>query len=356
MSGVTNHTHSSSSVDLTTDLESSLFFIFNGYSSSVIANLNDNRSLHDVFYSPCSWNSFLPNQRLRELKESLQSLCACSEIEDLDYCLQQKLASLQTWKTPPKGSETVLLDPLVNKAILDEIVSWLKSPFISVSKDLPPEGKSYLCSTVKTEYRVEFNNSSFRYVLMASEAKGVDASHFNCMMQALEAASDASVYMRQKSSLPSKDCATPGILVYSDVIQFYGVYLVDDFPVTVLLSRPLCYTDVVDRRAIARGIFACAKYVAKTVDLLQVPGVLHGQENRLLFNFNSFFFKPIRTNPKRDLYDEMPVIAAGISNAKINVERVLNVYQAIYRCDEALAEQYVAMPLGVMCFSPRADH
>lgn len=79
--------------------------------------------------------------------------------------------------------------------------------------------------------------SSNHVVLIACEAKGLDASLSACFSQAVRAACDFAVDQYQRFQLSSEDIVALFVLTSSDCFQFGVVYLVEPcYPCPVLLT------------------------------------------------------------------------------------------------------------------------
>lgn len=141
------------------------------FSASVIAH-QKNRHLYESFLLPCSSNTFIPNERLRILRNLIADETIDSQLcEDINLHLQEVLLSLRTWKYPSGGSESVLLDPLCS-LILNQIMrnapeSEYKS-YMSVMKD-NFFFKPVMCKNAKSEHRIDYNKNGKKYVLFTSE-------------------------------------------------------------------------------------------------------------------------------------------------------------------------------------------
>ena len=319
----------------------SLYEFFSSMSSSAIA-LSSNRQLYDPFLFPCSSNTFIPNRRLQKLCNLIKFGSFNNNlIQDIDYQLQQSLLSLKTWTYPTEGSETVLLDPSVNCIILNIINSNVLKEIqnISFKKDLCPF-VPLMCKNVKSVYHIDYNN----WVVFTSEAKGVEDSQYVCLIQALEIAADSSLYLSRSTKLSYELCSTPGIIVCGDKIQFYGVYLVQDFPVIVYLTPPLSYINVEDRLMISRAILACVQYIIDTTGFIQFAKIIYPLRS-LKFDYHSYFYKPIRANSKFKVSCPDQNL---ISNVMTNVERIMYIYQKIYSKYNEKTHEFIALPLGLM--------
>lgn len=294
-----------------------LFHPLRDVSASAIAN--HNRALYEAFLMPCSSNTFIPNERLRMLRNQIVNGSYGEQlIRKINLVLQEQLLFLKAWEYPAGGSESTLLDPYVIKVILDQVAKQCDNLYVSVTKDAVPF-VPVMCGSLKSGHRCQYSKSGVVQVLATSECKGVNASQFDCLMQALELAADSSLHLSRSTNIPSEQCSTPGVIVYADKVQFYGVYLVDDFPVIVLLSPPLAFVDVCDRLQIVRGILAMADYIKASVELLELSDSVNPLRP-LYFNYDSVFFKPVRTHSKLNANrQETSLFSTGMTNVHLSM-------------------------------------
>lgn len=128
----------------------------------------------------------------------------------------------------------------------------------------------------------------------------MNESQFDCLIQGLEIAADSCLHICRSTLLEYFKCATPGFVTFADKVQFYAVYLIDQhFSVVVLLSPPLTFTMVSERKRIA--IIAVANYVKESIIMLE------GSKSKesldvLSFNYCALFFKPIKALIKLQQY------------------------------------------------------
>lgn len=306
-------------------------------------------SLYDPFLFPCSSNSYIPNDRLRKLRDSIASGdFLASALEDSDLNLQSKLMYLQSWEFPSGGSESELLDPYVNSVVLDEIVRLLNrssdSSVVKIKDAVP--FVPVMCKSVKSEYRLDYVTRERAFILFTTECKGSEASQFICLIQGLEMAADAAIYMSRSTALHYKDCSIPGILVYADIVQFYGVYLIEDVPVIVYLTPPLSYSNVESRKIIVRAIFACAEYLRESIRLLDSTVFNDDISLRQLqFSDEYYFYKPIKTGAK--IHSSESVQYSGrVSASFISLERIMHLYQRVSVGENS--SKYILFPSGLL--------
>lgn len=70
------------------------------------------RDIYDIFALPCSSGVFVPNGRLRSLKQSYDDI----SLDDprylvMEFGMRTDLKTLHTWAFPSSGSETKICDP-----------------------------------------------------------------------------------------------------------------------------------------------------------------------------------------------------------------------------------------------------
>lgn len=321
------------------------------YPASAFAN--EQRAAYNPFHFPCSSNTYIPNERLRRLRDSMVTeIYDHKRVEDCVLSLFERLMSLQSWVYPEEsenceGSESELLHSL-NLILLNQIRNQCEPIHdidLQCDKDTPPFNPT-LCGSVLTEHRLDFKSKTIGTFVMltTNQSKGVDSSHFTCLIQALEVAADASIHMHRITNLDFRLCATPGIIVYGDVVQFYGVYLLEDFPVTVFLTPPLCYTTLLGRRAIAQSLCACADYIRDSVQLLSSARI-EDQPRPLKFDEKIYFFKPIR-GTWESIDGESGARVQTISNVQSRVELVMSMYDQIAAVTDS--DKYILFPVGLM--------
>ena len=129
--------------------------------------------------------------------------------------------------------------------------------------------ETIMCKSSPSKYRIDNTKNGVSFPLFTSEAKGVENSEFSCMIPALQIAADSAIYLNRKTKIPIENCSIPGIIVFSNKVLFYGVYLVEGhFPVITLLSRALSYANFNDREMIVKYILACADFIADSQKLI----------------------------------------------------------------------------------------
>ena len=133
--------------------------------------------------------------------------------------------------------------------------------------------------------------------LIASEAKGVDASLSACYPQAVCMACDFAVDQCQNFQISWENVVVPFIITSSDSVQFGAVYLVDPcYPCPVLLSEELKMTNQTGLLSIIKWIGALACFCENTIALLE-PQPKRGSMDvakPVQLNLDRYFLKPVR--------------------------------------------------------------
>ena len=313
---------------------------------SVLAQGNA-RKLYDFILEPCSSVCYIPNERLRQLKYSILNDNFDPFVVDSCVSNLRKLISNNSWLSPEGGSEGTLLDPSVNKGILDEINKYClqnhESKLDCMNGDVP--FPCTYCSEAKSEYRLQFTSSNGkRFILFPSECKGLADSHYVALLQGILTAADSSLYMSANCDAGEEECAVPGILVYANAVQFYAVYLLNKLPVVAFLTPPLVYANPVNRRMIARSILASAAYVAESVNIINrgLSMGLVSVPRPKVFHAELCFFKPIKCDfqPKNREFN-----SAVFSNAMSIVEYMMYLYEKMFAIGDCVA--FVLFPAGL---------
>lgn len=310
-------------------------------SASAIATKD--RSLYDVFALPCSPQSYIPNERVRKLLRYFETLTDVdSDVVDFEFSLRNDLHALNSWQYSSGGSETNLNDPNLAKylgMIKDQIdESHLTNGTIPF--DLILAGQK-----TQSEYRIEWG----QYFLIASEAKGVEHSQYEGLVQGFQVGGDSCVYM-WRCGLDSKLAVTPVVLSYSDCFCIYAVYLIPDcYPVLVQLSPPLTYLTYEGRCCLARWGIALRRFARETQKFLcSVSGRGKDEKSELgLYIADRLFFKPLREFQKTRKSSGDSSLDIG-SNLRINLESMMMAYHRLHAVDNA--HQFFLFPLGVISY------
>jgi hypothetical protein len=85
-----------------------------------------------------------------------------------------------------------------------------------------------ISKSAKSERRIEYNYNGVNIFLMVSEAKGINASQNEFFIQAIEIGADSAIYLNRSSNMECDNCSIPGIAVFSYMVQFNGLYLVEN--------------------------------------------------------------------------------------------------------------------------------
>lgn len=151
-------------------------------------------------------------------------------------------------------------------------------------------------------------------VLLASIAKGVEASNIAAGLQCFQICADAAIELYRKG-LKREDCVIPGVIFCGEEFQIVGVYLVcSTFPVMVNISSLISITHV---EVLSRWVGVLKEAISDTVTLLQqsLPRADSGQVRCKLDA--GYFYKPIQ---KRFFLSKMMVIYDKLSHIEGSVE------------------------------------
>ena len=319
--------------------------------------INRNRNEYDVFALPCSPQSYIPNLRLQMLLKHYGTLSNDTDgVCSFEYALRTNLKVLHTWKYSFGGTETSICDPNLAK-YLSRIKDCIDSSFVTiVMRDSVPFELVLAAQTSKTEHHIQWNN----HVLLGSEAKGIDSSQYEAMVQGFQISGDSAVHM-WRCGLSTHDAVVPLILSYSDSFCIYAVYLIPEcYPVLVQLSPPLTYLTFEGRCALARWGIALARFAEETVNCLRNP------QNKARTNLKSgvyispsFFYKPLRDYHKsKDGSGDIRVYSGSSywgdhrvdngSSHRLSLESLMVAYQCLSVVPRA--HDFFLFPLGVISY------
>ena len=321
-------------------------------SASQIASTN--RSLYDVFGLPCSLDSYVPNSRLRELISKYESFsCEVNDdVRSFEHSLRLELKSLHTWKYSSGGSESKICDP--NLAHFLTMINNRVSVAIkhsAVKKDSLHFKLALAKQRSKPEHRIEWKD----FVLMGSEAKGVEHSVYEALIQGMELGGDAAVHM-WRCGLSTELAVVPVVLSIGDCFCIYAVYLIPDcYPVIVQLSPPLSYLTLEGRCCIARWGIVLAQFAVETTQHLMLQANVRDkiqqvrQEQPLgLYIAHNLFFKPLRDYHKSGGGDSSECVLDVGSHLRTNLELLMLAYNRIHVVENA--RDYFLFPLGVVSY------
>jgi hypothetical protein len=276
-------------------------------SSSSIAK--SKRYYYDLFTVPCCKDAYIPNIRLRQLKDNFNTSEGPSVKAYENILINMNM--LTTWKYPVEGSEMMVNDPNL-KMFLDCISSAYNQDHITSPVTVTKEEFRFLfaSSDSKPGWAVVRDRS----VLLASIAKGVEASNIAAGLQCFQICADAAIELYRKG-LKREDCVVPGVIFCGEEFQIVGVYLVGStFPVMVNISSLISITHV---EVLSRWVGVLKEAISDTVTLLQqsLPRADSGQVRCKLDA--GYFYKPIQ---KRFFLSKMMVIYDKLYHTEGSVE------------------------------------
>ena len=241
----------------------------------------------------------------------------------------------------PNGSESILVDPNL-QTFLQYIVDINKDDALQVIKK--PFLYAGIVKSVQPKHCIWSRKHNL--VLVASEAKGLEASIHQCVGQLLIACGDSALYL-QMLGLDLENCVVPGIAISDTTIRFGAVYLIPhSFPVFLFLSDMLHPLD--DSEMVACWFFRLSAFSKQTEELLNNAKVKalrqESKESRknqpkkrskieekplpIKFDEQKNFLKPIREGYKHSLRHGEPAKEGSFLPGRL--WSILRVYNKLY--------------------------
>jgi hypothetical protein len=250
-----------------------------------------------------------------------------------EHFLRTNMKSLHTWKYPLGGSETNVNDPNLSKYLgyINRLIGTSDLTLItSVLSNTMPFQLVIAKQSSKPEYRIGWGD----YVLIGSEAKGVEHSQYGGLVQGFEVAGDSAVHM-WRCGLSAEHAVVPVIFTYSDCFRISAMYLIPEcYPVLVHLSPAMTFLTLAGRCQMARWGIVLAQFAVSTISLLQDIDSRWKQTRALgLYISPHLFFKPIREFHKSTIDVRESVLVTG-SGMRCNVELMMQAYHRIHLNEE----------------------
>ena len=212
-----------------------LSFVKPPVSASIIPKTKVHTAFYNIFGVPRTRSAFIPNERLRNLQDS---------VKDFNLTEAQLLAGYESihLKTLEDnyGSEVMVNNPYLD-CVLNEIVA-LTGKIASITR-LRSNEDLVMCGGISSENCIVVSTK----LCIGSEAKCRDASNTVPQIQSLVLGGEMAVELL-RAGLSFADCAVPIITVAGRCsFQIYGVYLMDpSFPILTELSKSLDADDEED--------------------------------------------------------------------------------------------------------------
>jgi len=202
----------------------------------------DSSAAFGMFCVPPDPAGFVPNHRLRKLIQLVDSAPPSPYLSRQVFLLLSK--NVRLFSKPSRSEEDSVLHPMLCNLMRalkpNGEVGCQCSSGLQLQDKFASSGGFQLASANSTRPGPVLVWEA--WVLIASEAKGTNASIFPALPQACQIAGDAAL-MLAAAGLNIEECAVPGILLTGDSVQFYGAFLLQgQFPCFALLSPPLSMT------------------------------------------------------------------------------------------------------------------
>jgi hypothetical protein len=294
---------------------------------------SDHRDLYNIFALPHSQQaeSYIPNRRLRDLLDaheaSLKQDRLPVEMPLLIAILEETILTAGSWEATSQASESKITDP--NLAIFFTQIKNLLAVSDSELKisQGPLKIPLYLASQKsRPEHRLEWKD----FILMGSEAKGVEKSQYDALVQGFQLGGDGAFKLRTRLSI--ENCVVPIVLSFSDSFQIFAVYLIPEMiPAIVTLSAPLTYLSPEGRSSIARWMLSLRDFTTQTLELL-IMNKDQSPPYGPCVPAQNLFFKPIIGN---------------FCSPQITLSFVLQSYHRLSRLDE-IDQNLFLFPIGLL--------
>ena len=249
-----------------------------------------------------------------------------------------------SYKTPPQGEEhycRVTLDEICSAIAVG--ASLLTSQRVSVVQASQVGNKiDFFCASRRTspEPVIMYEWNGFSVGLIASEAKRVDASLYECMCQAVQMASDCALSMLQ--FLQSEDIVVPYVTSAGFSVQFGAVYLMkESYPCAVTLSEELSVLNMAQVKRINQWIGALSSFCGRMIQRIH-SAMDERSGNKRLAQTQSMIRLAIDES-----YLLKPIVALQAKYATSLSNYLLHLY---YKLWHSSAQQYVQFPVGVMAY------
>lgn len=317
-------------------------FIIPDVSSSQVKNSYPD--YYDVFALPLSRDAYIPNKRLRDLVQSRPSAKVTPDLRKDADIVMRSMTSKPSWSSPSGGSELIINDPnllslitLVGGCIESVVVKRMQS------QKGDPTPTSYLAMSCKSEYCLTYNDT----ILLASEAKGREASNFECFSQGFQAGADSAINMVKRYGKCIDDAAIPVVICFgSDCFQILGVYLIpESFPCVTELSRILSINASEDVDELLQWIVVLRLFINETIKIISIPTGSSNENLKSASLETNQFFKPVYVLPKcsRQRYGYS---ISDIPNQQFKLSYIMRIFKLLDSAENS--KKFILFPIGVI--------
>ena len=307
--------------------------------TSACAIANNNRDYYDPFTVPCRNEAYIPNTRLRRLKNKLKSaeVLPCNA-HSIPLTIME---TQRTWKYPSGGSETIVNHPNL-KVFLSTILSSYNNDCdiqssVVINNDYIGINSRFIFASEKSkpEHVLMHGNC----VLLGSEAKGANASNIEAGMQCFQICADSAIEL-YRNGMIREECVVPGVIICGEIFQIVGVYLISStFPVMVNLSSAI---DISNVEVLSRWVDVLKEYISETVTLLK-NSQQRSESSKIICHLDAgFFYKPIRKTALNNFL---------VSNQRIILSRMMMIYDKLFHVIETEGSSpvdVIQFPIGLV--------
>lgn len=264
--------------------------------------------------------TFIPNERLRAILDcqpDQNQVNAFADFLRTKYKFALSLVHIQG------GSETNLVD--VNlQSVVRKLLEYFDAEHVElVHVQKMPQPDTYLAKNVQGEHSIY--DVSTNVVVIGCEAKGIRASHRQCIAQLLALCGNGAMGL-YKRGVALNNCVSLGIAFADTGIQFCGVYLLDkSFPVFLNLStvlHPLHHAE-----EIAKWMLRLVHGATLSLDDLHASTEIR-KNVKLELNADSYFIKPIREGYKGATFRDEPYQTRSILPSRL--DHILRIYDRLH--------------------------
>lgn len=230
----------------------------------------------------------------------------------------------------PLGSETMLSD-LNLQHVLQIIPPMFPDPKLSVLKCTTTAVSNYLQRGMAAEHCYNFKFESRNYVVVGTEAKGLEASIRQCYPQLIALCGSAAIELVRRG-VSIEDAVVPGIAFAAGGIQICLIYLLKPcFPVLVAVTNVLNpLGSFEDQKLLAKWLLKCYLFGKRTAEIFIASTRVNSSMNKATLDTEQYFFKPVREGLKVHGQRIISEDALIISTQSSSLNYTMRVYETLH--------------------------